>query len=81
MQKLKSKRARKKEIDNRASKDRKTKCVPILKLVNFHPAMPEMVEWRNHETRNELFKLMETPTPGKVIIIALRQLRGAENAV
>ncbi|VDO44389.1 unnamed protein product [Haemonchus placei] len=29
--------------------------IPIPKLVNFHPAMPEMVEW-NHETRNELFK-------------------------
>ncbi|KAK6015884.1 TRAUB domain protein, partial [Ostertagia ostertagi] len=50
MQKLKSKRARRKEIDNRASKDRKIK-----QLVNFHPAMPEMVEW-SHETRNELFK-------------------------
>ncbi|KAK6046981.1 TRAUB domain protein [Cooperia oncophora] len=56
MQKLKSKRARKKEIDNRASKDRKSsRYLPIPKLVNFHPAMPEMVEW-NHETRNELFK-------------------------
>uniref|UniRef100_A0A7I4XXF1 Protein AATF n=1 Tax=Haemonchus contortus TaxID=6289 RepID=A0A7I4XXF1_HAECO len=55
MQKLKSKRARKKEIDHRASKDRKIKYIPIPKLVNFHPAMPEMVEW-NHETRNELFK-------------------------
>ncbi|KAK5986230.1 TRAUB domain protein [Trichostrongylus colubriformis] len=55
MQKLKSKRAKRKEIDNRASKERKIKYVPIPKLVNFHPAMPEMVEW-NHETRNELFK-------------------------
>ncbi|KAK6022109.1 TRAUB domain protein, partial [Ostertagia ostertagi] len=32
-----------------------TRYLPIPKLVNFHPAMPEMVEW-SHETRNELFK-------------------------
>lgn len=55
MQKLKSKRAKKRDIDHRASKDRKIKYIPIPKLVSFHPATPEMVEW-NHETRNELFK-------------------------
>ncbi|VDM67186.1 unnamed protein product, partial [Strongylus vulgaris] len=32
-----------------------TRYLPIPKLVNFHPAMPEMVEW-SHESRNELFK-------------------------
>ncbi|WKX91359.1 hypothetical protein Q1695_009868 [Nippostrongylus brasiliensis] len=55
LQKLKSKRTKKKDIDHRASKDRKIKYVPIPKLINFHPAMPELVEW-SHESRNELFK-------------------------
>ncbi|CAJ0592831.1 unnamed protein product [Cylicocyclus nassatus] len=55
MQKLKSKRSKKKYVDHRASKDRKIKYLPIPKLVNFHPAMPEMVQW-SHESRNELFK-------------------------
>ncbi|KIH59488.1 TRAUB domain protein [Ancylostoma duodenale] len=55
MQKLKSRRSKKKYVDHRASKDRKIKYLPIPKLVNFHPAMPEMVEW-SHESRNELFK-------------------------
>ncbi|KAJ1358670.1 hypothetical protein KIN20_017154 [Parelaphostrongylus tenuis] len=59
MQKLRSKRATKKVIDHRASKDRKIKYLPIAKLVNFHPAMPELVEWSN-ESRNELFKSIFT---------------------
>lgn len=59
MQKLRSKRVTKKIVDHRVSKDRKIKYLPIAKLVNFHPAMPEMVEWSN-ESRNELFKSIFT---------------------
>ncbi|ETN81293.1 TRAUB domain protein [Necator americanus] len=55
MQKLKCRRKKKKYVDNRASKDRKIKYLPIPKLVNFCPAKPEMIEW-SHESRNELFK-------------------------
>ncbi|KAK6728786.1 hypothetical protein RB195_006061 [Necator americanus] len=55
MQKLKCRRKKKKYVDNRASKDRKIKYLPIPKLVNFCPAKPEMMEW-SHESRNELFK-------------------------
>uniref|UniRef100_A0A1I7XMV5 Protein AATF n=1 Tax=Heterorhabditis bacteriophora TaxID=37862 RepID=A0A1I7XMV5_HETBA len=55
MQKLKTRRSRKQVIDNRASKERKIKYVIISKLVNFHPAKPEIVEY-SHESRNELFK-------------------------
>ncbi|KHJ91733.1 TRAUB domain protein [Oesophagostomum dentatum] len=46
---------KKKYVDHRASKDRKIKYLPIPKLVNFYPALPELVEW-SHESRNELFK-------------------------
>uniref|UniRef100_A0A0K0DBB8 AATF-Che1 domain-containing protein n=1 Tax=Angiostrongylus cantonensis TaxID=6313 RepID=A0A0K0DBB8_ANGCA len=46
-------------IDKKTSNTRDpvamTRYLPIAKLVNFHPAMPEMVEW-NSEARNELFK-------------------------
>jgi hypothetical protein len=44
-----------KQPESRTSKGRQVKCVPIPKLANFHPAMPESVEWSN-ERRNELFK-------------------------
>uniref|UniRef100_A0A914D8J9 Apoptosis-antagonizing transcription factor C-terminal domain-containing protein n=1 Tax=Acrobeloides nanus TaxID=290746 RepID=A0A914D8J9_9BILA len=44
----------KKIVDTRSSKGRKSRFITIPKLVNFHPAKPE-IKWM-HERRNELFK-------------------------
>ncbi|TKR93883.1 hypothetical protein L596_008257 [Steinernema carpocapsae] len=55
LQKLRERRSKKRVVDTKASKGRKTRFVTIPKLVNFHPAMPESIPW-SHEKRNELFK-------------------------
>jgi protein AATF/BFR2 len=56
MEKLRRRRARKRRVDTRASKGRKTRYVTIDKLVNFHPAHGSG-SW-SHERRNELFKTL-----------------------
>jgi len=46
---------KRRNVDTRASKGRKTRYISIDKLVNFFPSAPELVPW-SHEKRNELFK-------------------------
>ncbi|PAV81306.1 hypothetical protein WR25_09310 isoform C [Diploscapter pachys] len=59
MKELQARRSKKKHYEYAASKDKRIKYVPIPKLISFHPAQPEQVEW-THESRNELFKSLFT---------------------